>query len=163
MGKKETGAWRERGRERRERRRRREFRKKKPLVRKQRMIGNESRTEPLLPPARVTTTTAVPEHGFTFMLITILLEVSGTLCLRHALDDARFSFVAYALYFAGFSMFSFSLRYVSLSIAYTTWCALGTIGVTLASRFLYAEDISLTRWICIACTVPPVVGMYLLP
>lgn len=96
------------------------------------------------------------------MFVTISLEVSGTLLLKRAVDDYRIFFPAYALFFAGFSMFSFSLRYIPLSVAYTTWCAFGTIGVSLASAVLYEEPIKWGRWCCIFATLPPVIGMYLL-
>lgn len=105
----------------------------------------------------------IPPYAFSFLAITILLEVSGTLILKSALDDVRIYFPAYALYFAGFSMFSFTLRYIPLAVAYTTWCALGTVGVAVLSRLLYAEYLSVPKWMCILATIPPVVGLYVLP
>ena len=106
---------------------------------------------------------AIPPYAALFMCTTIFLEVSGTLLLRRAIDDTRVYFPAYALFFAGFSMFSFSLRYIPLSIAYSTWCACGTIGVSVASAWLYDEAIGPGRWCCIIATIPPVIGMHMLP
>ena len=120
--------------------------------------GADKNDEPLLEqPAD-----SIPPYAMVFMFTTILLEVSGTLLLRRAQDDVRVFFPAYALYFAGFSMFSFSLRYIPLSVAYSTWCALGTIGVSISSAYLYEEQIGWARWSCIVATVPPVIGMYIL-
>ncbi len=118
----------------------------------------DSLRQPLLLPR-----TEIPPYAFTFLAITIVLEVTGTLILKSALDDVRIYFPAYALYFAGFSMFSFTLRYIPLSVAYTTWCALGTVGVAVLSRVCYAEKLSLERWICILATLPPVIGLHMLP
>lgn len=118
----------------------------------------DSLRQPLLLPR-----TEIPPYAFTFLAITIALEVTGTLILKSALDDVRIYFPAYALYFAGFSMFSFTLRYFPLSVAYTTWCALGTVGVAILSRACYGEKLSLERWICILATLPPVIGLHVLP
>ena len=96
------------------------------------------------------------------LLFTIILEVSGTILLRHAQTDGRLFYIpAYIFYFSGFTIFSFTLRYIPLTVAYTTWCALGTTGVTVASQYLYNEEISLPRWVCIIASIPLVVGMYI--
>ena len=114
----------------------------------------------LLMPASTPIAASVPPYAVAMLLVTILLEVCGTILLKGALYDTRVFFPAYALYFAGLSMFSFSLRYIPLSVAYTTWCALGTIGVAIASRVVYSETLSWRQWACIVMTIPPVVGLY---
>lgn len=103
----------------------------------------------------------IPPRAYMFMIFTILLEVSGTLTLRRTVNDFRAYFPAYALYFAGFSMFSFTLRYIPLSIAYATWCALGTIGVSISSCFLYNETLSYAQWVCMFMLLAPMLGLYL--
>lgn len=118
-------------------------------------------SEPLL--AAVASDGLVSFRGVLFLAITILMEVSGTVLLKHAIYDPRMLVMAYALYFAGFSMFAVTLRSVPLSVAYTTWCAAGTVGVSIASRLVYQEEISPYRWVCIMCTIPFTVGMYVLP
>lgn len=98
-----------------------------------------------------------------FIAVTIMLEASGTLLLRCAIDDNRAYVPAFALYFAALAMFSVCIRYVPLSVAYATWCAFGTIGVSIASAVLFEEKIGLRRWVCILLTVPLVIGMHILP
>ena len=97
------------------------------------------------------------------LMLTIMLEISGTLLLRHSIDDYRFVAGAYACYFTGLTIFSFILRYIPLSIAYTTWCALGTIGVSIMSQLLFNEYISIYKWACICGTIPCMIGLYVLP
>lgn len=92
---------------------------------------------------------------------TITCEVTGTLLLKQGLNDHRIFILAYTLYFVGLYLFALSLRTIPLSIAYTTWCVLGIIGVTMGSKILYHESISIARALCIASTVPFVVAMYL--
>ena len=99
-------------------------------------------------------------QGIAFLGMTIGLEICGTLLIRKAVDDSRLFALAFGLYFAGLVMFSYTLRILPLSIAYTSWCAFGTVGVTIGSHYLFNETISMGRWICIFGTIPFVVGMY---
>ena len=71
--------------------------------------------------------------------------------------------ITYALYLTGLTIFSRVLRHLPLSVAYTTWCALGTVGVSVGSCLLYEERISPARWVLVALTVPCVVGLYVVP
>lgn len=118
-----------------------------------------SLVEPLLPERP----TETPTYALVLLATTIVLEVSGTLFLRMTLDDARYYIPAYLLYAASLSLFSWTLRCIPISVAYTTWCAFGTIGVSVASSVLFHEVISVRRWVCILLTIPPVIGMYILP
>ena len=125
------------------------------------MIPNSTLEDPFLAQNQ-TVETGVSFKGVAFLAVTIGLEISGTLLIRKAVEDSRFFAFAFGLYFAGLAMFSYTLRTLPLSIAYTTWCALGTVGVTIGSQYLYCETISTGRWICILGTIPLVVGMYTL-
>ena len=99
--------------------------------------------------------------GALFLAATIGLEVTGTLMLRKSVEDARFTLVAYPMYIVALWMFSYSLNDLSLSVAYTSWCTLGTIGVTAGSNLIFDEHISFRRLVCIVCTIPFVIGMYI--
>lgn len=105
----------------------------------------------------------VPPYAYTFMVITIFLEVAGTLLLKRTTEDARMYVPSYVLYFAGFSMFSVTLHYIPLSIAYASWCAFGTIGVTMASSIVYEEALSAGKWTCVLLTMVPMMGLYVVP
>ena len=100
-------------------------------------------------------------RGLAWLALTIGCEISGTVLLKRGLDDIRICVLAYILYFVGLTLFTVALRSISLSIAYSTWCALGIMGVTLASKILYDEEISFARWVCILGTVPLIIGMYI--
>lgn len=126
--------------------------------------------EPFLLPEREAAASVVASssplpvwRGILLLSVTIGLEVSGTLLFRAAVDDARILPLAFALYFAGLWIFSSALSILPLSVAYSTWCALGTVGVTVGSYYLYGERISNGRWACIVGTIPLVVGMYAFP
>jgi multidrug transporter EmrE-like cation transporter len=90
---------------------------------------------------------------------TIVCEIVGTLLLKRA-HILWCSALAFAMYFVALALFAFVLRTIPLAVAYTTWCACGTIGVSIGSSILYGEFISHVRWLCIVGTIPLVVGMY---
>tara|TARA_B110001450_G_scaffold27355_1_gene23972 strand:+ start:2460 stop:2867 length:408 start_codon:yes stop_codon:yes gene_type:complete len=115
----------------------------------------DSLAVPLLPERP----TETPVYALVLLATTIVLEVSGTLFLRMTVDNARNYIPAYLLYVTSLFLFSWTLRCIPISVAYTTWCAFGTIGVSVASSVLFHER----RWVCILLTIPPVIGMYILP
>ena len=98
--------------------------------------------------------------GILLLACTILLEVSGTLLLKQN-GSTMLLVLAFMCYFAGLSLFTVVLRTVPLSIAYTTWCACGTVGVTLGSVFFFGETVSIPRFLCIIGTIPLVACLYI--
>ena len=96
------------------------------------------------------------------LLFTIVLETTGTLLLKRS-SEPLFMTAAFVFYFSGLFLFSFVLKHIPLFVAYTTWCALGTIGVSVSSSFLYEEVISPSKWACIVLIIPCVTGLYVLP
>ena len=98
--------------------------------------------------------------GMLLLACTILLEISGTLLLKRN-EETMLIILAFICYFAGLSLFTVVLRTVPLSVAYTTWCACGTVGVTLGSAFFFGETVSIPRFMCIIGTIPLVACMYI--
>lgn len=96
------------------------------------------------------------------LCFTIVLEVIGTLSLKYSIRDARIYMFAFPCYFSSLMLFSHVLRFIPLSIAYTTWCTFGTVGVCVTSSVIYDESLSITKWVCILMTIPCVIGMYIL-
>ena len=97
------------------------------------------------------------------LLLTICFEVNGTLLLKRGSSEYWILVPAYILYFVGLSLFTIVLRKMPLAIAYTTWCSLGTIGVTVFCVLVYGEPLSWSKILCILLTIPFVIGLYLLP
>lgn len=94
--------------------------------------------------------------------LTILSETGGTLLLRHGNDVGTLA-LGYLLYFLALSLFVRVLRTIPLSIAYATWCSLGTVGIVSYSVLVDGEQLSRAKISCIACIVPCVAGLFLLP
>ena len=121
----------------------------------------QSLQEPFLESPTPTYGKQMSLSGFAFLASTIVFEIAGTLSVRKADDSSIFFLIALAFYFTSLLLFTFTLREIPLSVAYTTWCAFGAIGVTVGSHVIFKEEISLKRLLCICMTVPFVVGMYI--
>lgn len=119
--------------------------------------------ETLLPNNKLNQHATQYRNSIFLLLFTIVLESSGTLLLKRAFEDYRCTVIAFVCYFSSLGLFSVVLRTIPLSIAYTTWCTLGTVTVCLLSKVFYSENISIAKGFCIVLTVPCVIGMYVLP
>ena len=97
------------------------------------------------------------------LVFTVVLETAGTLSLKRSGDGMQYYAAAYVCYGVSLGLFSVVLRHIPLSVAYSTWCTMGTVLVSVLSSWLYGDTISVYKWVCIGCTVPCVVGMYALP
>lgn len=112
--------------------------------------------DPLLP--------TVPDRGRAVALawlgVTITLETAGTLLLKRNESPARAA--AFVCYFTSLALFSHVLRVLPLSVAYSTWCTCGTVGVAVLSSLVYDETLRPAQYLCIAASVPCVVGLHVL-
>jgi multidrug transporter EmrE-like cation transporter len=123
------------------------------------MEWTDERSEPLLSGDKVSVRQNVLCLGLLF--VTIALETFATLMLKHSLVDNRIYVLAFASYFSSLGLFAYVLKYIPLSIAYTTWCTFGTVSVCVCSSVIYGETMKPFKWVCVACTIPCVVGLYL--
>ena len=118
--------------------------------------------QPLLE-ADATQYTLGQRSAIVLLVFTIFLETACTLSLKRSGDGMQYCAAAYACYSVSLGLFSVVLHHIPLSIAYATWCTVGTVLVSVMSQWLYGETISAYKWVCIGCTVPCVVGMHVLP
>lgn len=82
--------------------------------------------------------------GYLFLILAIVLELLGTTLLKYAEGFTRpwpavGCLVAYA---ACFYFLSRTLQYLSLSVAYATWCGVGIIAATLISVWIFRESLT---------------------
>ena len=84
--------------------------------------------------------------SFYFIIITIsaLIDVIANLLLKKS-DGFKYKIYgisAILLVIVAFVLLSFTLKYVELSIAYSTWGAVGIIGTTLGGYIFYKEKLN---------------------
>lgn len=77
--------------------------------------------------------------GYLYLALAISLELIGTTCLKYSEGFTKLypSLATLAAYGLCFYLFSKSLLYLHLSIAYAIWCAIGIVAATLISVFLF--------------------------
>ncbi|MGB0100266.1 MAG: SMR family transporter [Nocardioides sp.] len=82
--------------------------------------------------------------GWLFLLLAIVLEVTGSLSLKGALDTPALYAVVVPAYAAAFILLSATLRTgMGLGVAYGIWGASGVALTAVLSLFLFDEPITL--------------------
>ena len=97
--------------------------------------------------------------GYLYLGMAILLEITGTTCMKlsDGFSDIRYAAATLVAYGVCFYFFALSLKSVYLSIAYATWGGLGIVLTTIVSYFYFHESISLIGFIGIALIIIGVV------
>ena len=95
--------------------------------------------------------------GYLYLALAISLELIGTTCLKYSEGFTKLypSLATLAAYGLCFYLFSKSLLYLHLSIAYAIWCAI--VAATLISVFLFNEALSPAGYFAIALIVAGVI------
>jgi len=102
------------------------------------------------------------EHWL-LLLIAILFEVSGTICMKLSQGFTRTvpSVLIFVFYGLCFVAFTYAIKKIDLSIAYAVWSGLGMVLITIVSALYFREQIGLTRLLCIALVLVGVIGLKL--
>lgn len=98
--------------------------------------------------------------AYSILGVSIAFEVFGTLCMRMASENAFWRVGAYGAYAVAFSLLPFSLETIPLSVAYSTWSALGTLFVALLSRCLFGEVLTTMQLCGVVGTAASVVFLH---
>ena len=101
-------------------------------------------------------------QGYPLLVLTILLEASGTLLMKKAWESRWFMTLSYFIYFTALYMFLVVLRTIPLSVAYSIWCVSGVVLVSVGACVFFDEEISTLRWVCIILTLPLMIGICVL-
>lgn len=99
--------------------------------------------------------------GYTFLMLAIVLELSGTVSMKYSAGFSRMwpSVLMFLFYGASFTMLNFALAYMNVSIAYAIWSGIGIILITIVSFTIFHEKLSITSLLWIAVIVVGVVGL----
>ncbi|MGO4546540.1 multidrug efflux SMR transporter [Paenibacillus sp. 2TAB23] len=99
--------------------------------------------------------------GWTFLLLAIVLELTGTVSMKYSAGFSRFwpSVLMFVFYGASFTMLNFALAYMNVSVAYAIWSGIGIILITLASFIMFHEKLPVAALLWIGLIVVGVVGL----
>ncbi len=98
-----------------------------------------------------------------YLILAILLEVSGTTCLKLSQGFTKLLPSVLLLIFYGFSFtsFSFALKKLDVSVAYAVWSGLGTTLIATVGILWFREPLSALKIISIGLIVIGVIGLRL--
>jgi small multidrug resistance pump len=102
-------------------------------------------------------------QGWLFLLGAILMEVSGTTCLKLSEQFTRLwpSLLMFCFYGLSLVGLNFALKSVELSVAYAVWSALGITLVSVIAMGWFKEPVSALKVGCLVLVVVGVLGLQL--
>jgi len=101
--------------------------------------------------------------GNLYLALAILLEVSGTTCMKLSLGFTRLipSLLIFVFYGASFGAMTLVLRTIDVSIAYAVWAGAGTALIALVGVLWFREPVTLVKAISLGAIIIGVIGLNL--
>lgn len=98
-----------------------------------------------------------------YLILAILLEVSGTTCLKLSQGFTKTlpSVLLFIFYGFSFTSFSLALKKIDISVAYAVWSGLGTTLITIVGITWFREPLNFLKIISIGLVVLGVIGLRL--
>lgn len=98
-----------------------------------------------------------------YLVVAILLEVSGTTCMKLSEGFTRLvpSILLFVFYALSLGMLTLALKRIDVSIAYAVWSAVGTALIATIGVLWFKEPITALKLISLALIIGGVVGLNL--
>ncbi|WP_027965096.1 DMT family transporter [Halalkalibacillus halophilus] len=98
---------------------------------------------------------------WTALIFAGIFEMVGVLSINHLHKHRNFtSFILLGgSFILSFTLLSFSMEELAMSIAYPVWTGIGTVGVTIMGILLFNEPASRLRILFIFCIIAATVGL----
>lgn len=98
-----------------------------------------------------------------YLILAILLEVSGTTCLKLSQGFTKTlpSVLLFIFYGFSFTSFSLALKKIDIGVAYAVWSGLGTTLIATVGILWFREPLSALKIISIGLIVIGVIGLRL--
>lgn len=98
-----------------------------------------------------------------FLILSILLEVSGTMCLKLSQGFTKIvpSILLFIFYGFSLTLLSFALKKIDISVAYAIWSGLGTTLIATVGILWFREPLSAVKILSIGLIVLGVLGLRL--
>jgi small multidrug resistance pump len=99
--------------------------------------------------------------GWVFLLVAILTEVAGTICMKLSagLTKAVPTVVMFVLYGISFAALALSLKTIDVSVSYAVWSGLGTAIIAVAGYLIFNEPLGAFKVASICLIIAGVVGL----
>lgn len=98
-----------------------------------------------------------------YLIIAIVLEVSGTLSMKLSEGFSKLvpSIAMLVFYLFGLSVLALALRKIDVSIAYAVWSGLGTAIIAMVGILWFEEPVTLLKIVSLGLIIVGVVGLSL--
>lgn len=99
--------------------------------------------------------------GWFYLVLTVGLEVSGTVCMKLANGFTRLlpSVLLFVFYMLSFVFMSFAVKEINLSVVYAIWSGVGTAAIVLIGYYYFNEPMSGLKLASIGLIVMGVIGL----
>jgi small multidrug resistance pump len=101
--------------------------------------------------------------SWVYLMLAILLEVSGTTCMKVSQGFTRLAPSVFVFVFYAFSLTSLTLalKRIEVSVAYAVWSAVGTALIAAIGIVAFRESVNALKIASLALIVAGVVGLHL--
>jgi len=98
-----------------------------------------------------------------YLLLAILLEVSGTTCMKLSGGFSRLapSILIFVFYGASLGALTLALKKIDVSVAYAVWSGLGTALIALIGVLWFREAMTSLKAVSVALIIIGVIGLNL--
>ena len=98
-----------------------------------------------------------------YLTLAILLEVSGTTCMKLSEGFTKVvpSILLFVFYTLSFGMLTLALKKLDVSIAYAVWSGMGTALIAAIGVFWFREPATALKFISLGLIIIGVVGLNL--
>ncbi|MEH2003784.1 DMT family transporter [Nostoc sp.] len=96
-----------------------------------------------------------------YLIAAILFEVSGTTCMKLSQGFTRIvpSVLIFVFYGLCFTFFTFALKKLEVSVAYSVWAGLGTILIAIIGIIWFRESATFIKLMSISLIIIGVIGI----
>lgn len=96
-----------------------------------------------------------------FLILAIVLEVAGTICMKLSEGFTRFtpSILLFVFYGMSFAFVTISLKKIDLGVTYAVWSGLGTALITIIGIYYFKEPSSLIKFASIGLIILGLIGL----
>jgi paired small multidrug resistance pump len=101
--------------------------------------------------------------AWAYLILAGLLEIIGVIGIKKVAEHNSWSnnLLLYGGFFASFSLLTHAMQEIPLSVAYTVWTGIGTLGSTAIGMVFFREPRSRLRLFCMAGIIVTVLGLKL--
>jgi small multidrug resistance pump len=98
-----------------------------------------------------------------YLVLAILLEVSGTTCMKLSEGFTRLapSVLLFVFYALSFGMLTLALKKLDVSVAYAVWSGVGTALIAAIGVFWFKEPVTALKLISLGLIILGVIGLNL--